>query len=61
MEPKDLEILQEAFNRTRDALKIAKDGEESREMARYLFRLYASGVVTVAELVRQATDARPRR
>lgn len=61
LEPSDLAVLQDAFEKSRVALKIQHDSEASREMARYLFKLYAGGVVTVEELVSMAIAAKPQR
>ncbi|WP_411037521.1 hypothetical protein [Shinella sp. BYT-45] len=58
LEPEDLDVLQEAFERVRARMQIERQSEEATQMARYLFDLYASGVVTVPELVRQTVEAR---
>lgn len=40
LEPTDLNVLQEAFNKALAETTIDRSSEEAREMARYLFKLY---------------------
>ena len=60
LEPKEVELLQAAFDKARAQLRIDRDSAEAHEMARYLFKLFASGVTTEAELVTKTVEARPQ-